>query len=83
MSALAVELTSIDLGDKRLNRRAGKVLEALGEKPTASIPTACGGWDETRAAYRLFDHANVTAEAVLAPHVACTEERLQIGRAHV
>ncbi len=79
MSALAAELAAIDLGDKRLNRRAGKVLEALGEKPTASIPAACGGWNETKAAYRLFDHANVTAEAVLAPHIACTEERL---RAH-
>jgi len=79
MSALAAELASIDLGDKRLNRRAGKVLETLGEKPTASIPAACGGWGETRAAYRLFDQAKVTAEAVLAPHIVCTEERL---RAH-
>jgi hypothetical protein len=79
MSALAAELTMIDLGDQRRNRRAEKVLEALGHKPTVSIPAACGGWDETKAAYRLFDHPEVTAERVLAPHVACTEERL---RAH-
>jgi hypothetical protein len=77
MSALAAELTAIDLGDQRLNRRAEKVLEALGHKPTQSIPAACGGWDETKAAYRLFDHPEVTAEAVLAPHIACTEERLR------
>jgi hypothetical protein len=44
-----------------------------------SIPSACEGWSETRAAYRLFDHAQVTAERVLAPHTACTLERL---RAH-
>jgi hypothetical protein len=43
------------------------------------MPAACGGWGETRAAYRLFDHPAVSAEAVLAPHIACTEERL---RAH-
>jgi|GEM_PF-6697494 hypothetical protein len=49
MSLLAAELTAIDLGDQRLNRRAGKLLEALGDKPTASIPAACGGWDETKA----------------------------------
>ena len=79
MSALAVELAAIDLGDRRLDRRAGQLLETLGDKPTLSIPGACNGWDETRAAYRLFDHARVTAEAVLAPHIACTEERL---RAH-
>jgi hypothetical protein len=53
------------------------LLETLGEKPTESIPAACGGWDQTRAAYRLFDHPEVTAEAVLAPHIACTEQRLR------
>jgi hypothetical protein len=79
MSALAAELDGIDLGDQRLNRRARRILAKLGDKPTVSIPAACGGWDETRAAYRLFDHSEVTAERVLAPHIACTEERL---RAH-
>ena len=77
MSALAEELGEIDLGDVRLNRRARRVLSKLGEKPTLSIPSACGGWSETRAAYRLFDHAEVTAEKVLAPHTACTVERLR------
>jgi hypothetical protein len=79
MRALAAELTLIDLGDRRLNRRARRMLEKLGEKPTVSIPAACGGWDETKAAYRLFDHPEVTFDAVLAPHAACTLERL---RAH-
>jgi hypothetical protein len=79
MSALAAELNCIELGDRRLNRRARRLLEKLGEKPTLSIPAACGGWGETRAAYRLFDHPEVTAARVLAPHIACTEERL---RAH-
>jgi len=77
MSVLAEELTDIRLGDLRLNRRARRLLAKLGDKPTARIPAACGGWDETRAAYRLFDNPKVTAEAVLAPHLACTEERLR------
>jgi hypothetical protein len=77
MSALAAELHAIDLGDQRLNRRARRLLEQLGAKPTVSIPAACGGWGETRAAYRLFDHPEVSAEAVLAPHLACTEEHLR------
>jgi len=80
MSALAAELTSIELGDRRLNRRARRMLEKLGDKPTVSIPAACGGWGETRAAYRLFDHPEVTAERVLAPHIACTEDRLRAHR---
>jgi hypothetical protein len=77
MSALAEELDAIALGDLRLNRRARRLLAKLGSKPTLSIPAACGGWGETRAAYRLFDHAAVTAERVLAPHIACTEARLR------
>ena len=79
MSALAAELADIALGDRRLNRRAGQLIETLGEHPTLSIPAACGGWDETRAAYRFLDHEAVTAETVLAPHIACTQARL---RAH-
>lgn len=77
MSALAAEFAGIHLGDQRLNRRARGLLEKLGDKPTVSIPAACGGWDETRAAYRLFDHDEVTAERVLAPHIACTGARLR------
>ena len=77
MSALAAELTAIELGDRRRNHRAQRVLEKLGDKPTVSIPAACGGWDETKAAYRLFDYPEVTFDAVLAPHFACTEERLR------
>jgi len=45
-----------------------------------SIPAACGGWTETRGAYRLFDTAKVTAEAVLAPHIARTVERIGAHR---
>ena len=59
MSALGEELDGIDLGDQRLNRRARRLLERLGDKPLVSIPAACNGWSETRAAYRLFDTAQV------------------------
>ncbi len=77
MNALAEELAAIDLGDARLNRRARRTLEKLGAHPMQSIPTACGGWAETLAAYRLFDHPQVTAQAVLEPHYACTEQRMR------
>ena len=76
MSALIAEFEGLELGDVRLNRRARKVLARLGDKPTASIPAACGGWDETRAAYRLFDHDNVTAQQVLEPHYQASQKRM-------
>lgn len=70
------EMRFVKLGDERLNRRVGRVLEQLGNKPTPSIPTACKGWAETLAAYRLFDNDKVTMEKVLAAHEKATEARL-------
>lgn len=40
------EFETIDLGDPRLNRRAVLLAEQLGQKPAASIPTACENWAE-------------------------------------
>ena len=37
------EFGGASLGDKRLNRRLIEVARTLGDKPTASIPSACGG----------------------------------------
>jgi hypothetical protein len=73
------EMATADLGDERLNRRLAVVLKRLGDDPSASIPVACRGWAEVQGAYRLLDQENVTWEAVLEPHWACTQERM---RAH-
>ena len=76
MNSIAEELNTINLGDHRLNRRARRVLEKLYAKPGASIPAACGGWPETKAAYRLFDQAGGTAQQRLAPHYRARTERM-------
>ena len=49
-----------NLGDKRLNRRLGKVFGHLGRHPQISMPAACGGWAETLGAYRFFDNEKAT-----------------------
>jgi len=72
----AEEMKSADLNDKRLNRRLEKLLAALGERPTASIPAACGGYADMLAAYRFFDNDQVTFERVLASHCQRTRERV-------
>jgi hypothetical protein len=69
------ELQAINLGDKRLNKRMGKVLDRLASRPTVSIPAACCGWTETEAAYRFFDNEAVTDSSVLAPHRQATIQR--------
>jgi hypothetical protein len=70
------ELGTVDLGDERLDARAAVLLSALGNRPSLSIPAACGGRAEMEAAYRFFDNDKVTFAKVLEPHVARTLERL-------
>src|SRR4051812_14240876 len=70
------EMKSAQLHDQRLNRRLEEVLSALAERPTASIPAACGGYAEMAAAYRFFDNDKVTFQRVLAPHMERTCERV-------
>jgi hypothetical protein len=70
------EMKTAELEDKRLNARLTALLSALGERPTASIPAACGGFNEMVAAYRFFDNEKVTYEKILAPHAERTRERM-------
>ena len=55
------------------------MLEALAKNPEASINASCENWNETLAAYRLFDNDAVKFEQILQPHVAATKDRI---RAH-
>lgn len=76
MSWAAEEFETLDLGDRRLNRRAVLLAERLAAQPTASIPAACGGWAETQAAYRLLADDDIEWADILAPHLACTQQRM-------
>jgi len=71
------ELGGADLGDARLNRRLRQIVQALSAQPETSVPQASGSWAATKATYRFWDHAALTADALLAPHVAQTVARCQ------
>lgn len=70
------ELESASLGDRRLDARFRIVMDDLSEKPSSSIPAACGGWTETCAAYRFFENSRVDASGVLEPHREATLKRI-------
>jgi hypothetical protein len=70
------EMKTADLGDSRLDKRLREVLAQFSERPTASIPAACGGFAEMTAAYRFFDNERVTMDEILAPHRDRTLERM-------
>lgn len=69
------EMSTVKLGDVRLDARAAVVLSALGERPNLSIPAGCRGRAEMVAAYRFFDNDKVTFDKVLAPHIERTLQR--------
>src|SRR5271169_3366633 len=70
------EVAGAKFGDKRLEARIAMVLSALGNRPILSIPAACGGRAEWKAAYRFFDNEKVTYQRVLEPHIEKTKERM-------
>jgi hypothetical protein len=69
-------MKSVDLADKRLNRRVQQVLSQFAGHPTASIPAACGGYAEMKAAYRFFNNDKVGFDGVLQPHRDNTRGRI-------
>jgi hypothetical protein len=70
------EMKTADLADRRLNKRLTQILSLLGQRPTASIPAACGGHAEMTATYRFYDNEKATFEKVLEPHYERTSERI-------
>jgi hypothetical protein len=70
------EFGGVDLGDKRLEKRMRMVAEDFFARPQANVPEACGTRAKTKAAYRLFDHAAVTMDAVVQSHYEATQERI-------
>ena len=61
---------------RALGRSMAILLSELGNRPVLSIPAACGGRAEMKAAYRFFDNDKVTFEKVIEPHIAQTKERM-------
>ena len=74
--SLLDEVRDVSLGDKRLDKRLGKVVEELGDKPNLSIPAATNSRAEMEAAYRFFDNDKVAPQKILQPHFDATRERI-------
>jgi Transposase DNA-binding/Transposase Tn5 dimerisation domain len=65
-----------DFGDTRLDDRFVMLLSSLGSRPNLSIPAACLGRPEIKAAYRFFDNDKVTFAKVIEPHIAASKQRV-------
>jgi hypothetical protein len=76
MSWAQAEFHDLELGDARRTQRLIKLVDDLSAQPTGSIPLACGGWPETKAAYRLLDNPAVEWREILDIHTTRTVERM-------
>ena len=71
------EMSKLNTGDKRLDKRAKLVLQAVANKPNTSFTQQFESAGELKACYRLFDSDLITSETILEPHFAKTVERIQ------
>jgi hypothetical protein len=71
------EFVGIDLGDKRSDRRLVTTATMLTRNPGAPINEACWTWSAALGAYRLFDNRKASPEAIRAPHIRETIERVK------
>jgi len=71
------EIAGVNLEDERLSKRMGKILSSLGKGPSKSIPSACNGYSETKAAYRFFANKKVDFESIIEPHSESTKSRME------
>ena len=74
----AEEMAGLDLGDKRLEARAVKVLQGRWHHPEKSYAQSFQGWGQVHGSYRLLTHAcgQIDLSALLAGHQARTVERM-------
>lgn len=72
---LSHELADARLGDPRRSRRLIQVAVSMAQAPGRSLSAACGGWNESVAAYRLLAAPQVTPDKILSPHRQALQER--------
>ena len=58
------EISNVNFGDKRLNKRFGLIIEKITKSPNSSIPEACISMAEIKGAYRFFDSDKVKVEEI-------------------
>lgn len=73
----AKELSQVDLGDIRRNKRLIRIVEDLAAQPDSSVPQACGNVAATKAAYNFWKSPYFQASKICSAHVASTIERIK------
>jgi hypothetical protein len=75
--ALENEFARVTLSDRRLERRALKIVAAIAPAPSDSFPEQMASEAEREALYRFLSNPRVTMHSLLAGHVDATHERMR------
>ncbi len=73
--ALASELATASLGDRRLSRRLSALVESAARAPAESFPQIAASEAEREGTYRFLSNPRVDWQAVLTPHFEATSRR--------
>ncbi|MCX6011872.1 MAG: IS4 family transposase [Chloroflexi bacterium] len=71
------ETKTAHFSDERLKKRYINLLDGFTRSPDKSIPGTCKTWKETIAAYRFFNHEDITPREILTPHYEATLKRIK------
>jgi hypothetical protein len=70
----AKELSQVNLGDVRRNKRLIRIVEDLAAQPDSSVPQACENVAATKAAYNFCKSPYFQASSIRSAHIASTIE---------
>jgi hypothetical protein len=76
VQAVVEDLSGVDLGDQRLDFRAGRIVRRLAAKPAVGFPQALATSAELEGFYRFLGNEKVSAAALLKPHTEATVGRI-------
>ena len=77
INQLLSEFQNINLGDPRRNRRSEVILERIQDCPSLSFPRIFPEKAELEAFYRFIESPYLEKDAIMAPHVNATHERIK------
>jgi transposase-like protein/transposase Tn5 family protein len=74
---IEIEFETLDLNDKRLDKRAEKIVRDFSAKPTASIPEFSESWAATKAVYDFCANEKVAAAQIVQAQRQATQARMK------
>lgn len=74
---IEIEFTSLELGDAKLNKRCRLLLQEFARHSGKTVASSFSNWAKVKACYRFLSNSKVCINAILAPHIDHTLQRIK------